>query len=81
MEAGAGWLGFRPSTGLVLASALERSSNENNQRGLLPSPVAGCPRLCCENLRWVLETPRLVLLYFRVLVRTRQAWRNPHQTF
>ena len=63
----------------VLVSALERSSKENDQRGLLPSLVSGRPRLCFENLRW--ETPRLVLLDFRILVRTRQAWRKLHQTF
>lgn len=73
--------GFLAQQWVVLVSALVCSSKENNQRGLLPSPAAGCPRLCFENLRWVLDPPRLELLYFRVLVRTRQAWRTLHQTF
>ena len=66
-------LGFCPSPGWCWCWCIlaKRTTKEVFSHCLWPGALAS---VCFENLRWALDPPGHVLLYFRALVSTRQPW-------
>ena len=66
-------LGFCPSPGWCWCWCMlaKRTTKEVFSHCLWPGALAS---VCFENLRWALDPPGHVLLYFRALVSTRQPW-------